>query len=90
LEATSIPATSFIAAQFDGILGLGFYRTIYSKGPIPIFDNLIKQGLLRPRRVFSIYQNRHVSFRMRHAYLKIFFQLNSLFLLQNIKYIKSV
>jgi len=78
LEATSVPEKSFIAAKFDGILGLRTHRTIYNVEPIPIFDNLIEQGLLKPRPVFSIYQNRHVSFRMRHAYLKIFFQLNSL------------
>jgi len=76
LEATSIPA-SFKAAKFDGILGLGFYTTHNDVGPIPIFDSLIEQGLLKPRPVFSIYQYRHVFFRMRYAYLKIFFQLNS-------------
>jgi len=76
LEATSIiPTTSFKAAKFDGILGLGtFYMIFYDTvGPIPIIDSLMEQGLLKPRPVFSIYQNRHVSFRMRHAYLKIFF-----------------
>eukprot|EP00887_Chlorella_sp_A99_P000693 scaffold5.g693.t1 len=55
-EATAEPSLSFIAARFDGILGLGFPEIAVGK-VTPPFQNMIAQGLL-PEPVFSFWLNR--------------------------------
>ncbi|KAM0923471.1 hypothetical protein ACQ4PT_005530 [Festuca glaucescens] len=60
IEATYEHGFTFLAAKFDGILGLGF-KEISAEGSVPVWYNMVAQGLVKNSTTFSFWLNRNAN-----------------------------